>query len=55
MDASHVTRGYLIALAGTAIWFTTAIFIRDLTVHYRSITHFGPLPWRWMVRLWQPS
>jgi drug/metabolite transporter (DMT)-like permease len=32
--SSHVTKGYLIALAGTAIWSTTAIFIRYLTTHY---------------------
>jgi drug/metabolite transporter (DMT)-like permease len=33
-DKSHVTSGYLIALAGTAIWSTTAIFIRYLTTQY---------------------
>jgi len=33
-DTSHLTRGYLIALVGTAIWSTTAIFIRYLTTHY---------------------
>jgi drug/metabolite transporter (DMT)-like permease len=32
--ASHVTKGYLIALVGTAIWSTTAIFIRYLTTSY---------------------
>jgi drug/metabolite transporter (DMT)-like permease len=31
---SHLTRGYVIALIGTAIWSTTAIFIRYLTTHY---------------------
>jgi drug/metabolite transporter (DMT)-like permease len=32
--SSHSSRGYLIALVGTAIWSTTAIFIRYLTTHY---------------------
>jgi drug/metabolite transporter (DMT)-like permease len=32
--ASRLTKGYLIALVGTAIWSTTAIFIRYLTTHY---------------------
>jgi drug/metabolite transporter (DMT)-like permease len=32
--SSRVTKGYLIALIGTAIWSTTAIFIRYLTTHY---------------------
>jgi drug/metabolite transporter (DMT)-like permease len=32
--ASHVSRGYLIALIGTAIWSTTAIFIRYLITNY---------------------
>jgi drug/metabolite transporter (DMT)-like permease len=32
--SSRVTKGYLIALVGTAIWSTTAIFIRYLTTHY---------------------
>jgi drug/metabolite transporter (DMT)-like permease len=31
---SHLTRGYLIALAGTAIWSTTAVFISYLTTNY---------------------
>jgi drug/metabolite transporter (DMT)-like permease len=31
---SHANRGYLIALVGTAIWSTSAIFIRYLTTHY---------------------
>jgi len=31
---SHLTKGYIIALIGTAIWSTTAIFIRYLTTHY---------------------
>jgi drug/metabolite transporter (DMT)-like permease len=31
---SHLTRGYVIALIGTAIWSTTAIFIRYLTTEY---------------------
>jgi len=31
---SRLTRGYLIALVGTAIWSTTAIFIRYLTTNY---------------------
>jgi len=31
---SRLSRGYLIALVGTAIWSTTAIFIRYLTTNY---------------------
>jgi drug/metabolite transporter (DMT)-like permease len=32
--SAQVTKGYLIALVGTAIWSTTAIFIRYLTTNY---------------------
>lgn len=32
--AARLTRGYLIALTGTVIWSTTAIFIRYLTLTY---------------------
>ncbi len=32
---SRISRGYLICLAGTAIWSTTGIFIRYLTVTYQ--------------------
>jgi drug/metabolite transporter (DMT)-like permease len=31
---SNFTKGYLICLVGTAVWSTTAIFIRYLTVNY---------------------
>ena len=32
--SSYRTKGYVIALVGTAIWSTSAIFIRYLTTHY---------------------
>lgn len=34
LAAARLTRGYVIAIIATAIWATTAIFIRYLTEHY---------------------